>query len=57
MPRKKKATVIPSKEEITDDEILNPGDCCGNYLEGDDACSICEISDTCKEMTDSIKGK
>lgn len=57
MARKKKATVIPSKEEIMDDEIVNPGDCCGNYLEDDESCKICEISDTCKEMTDSIKDK
>lgn len=56
MARKKKESTIPSKEELIE-EINNPGDCCGNYLETDEACKICEISDTCKEMTQSIQDK
>lgn len=60
MPRKKK--IVENKdvkdvfaEEITDYDIVNPGDCCGNYLEDDESCKLCEIQDTCKEMTEDLK--
>jgi len=51
MARKKK---IQENTEIQDDDIVNPGDCCGNYLEEDESCKLCEIQDTCKEMTKEL---
>ena len=45
------------KEEMENsEEVQNPGDCIGNFLEGDEACKICEIQDSCKEMTKNING-
>jgi hypothetical protein len=37
--------------EIDDDNISNPGDCIGHWDETDKACEICEIQDSCKNMT------
>lgn len=62
MPRKKKAEVtekteekeIETNEETTDDDdVVDPGDCIGNYLEGDNSCELCEIADTCKVLTEN----
>ena len=36
------------------DESVNPGDCIGHWLKGDEACSICEIEDSCRQMTKDI---
>ena len=41
--------------EIDDENIVNPGDCIGHYLEGDKSCEICEIQDSCKDMTNALK--
>lgn len=38
-----------------DEEIVNPGDCIGHWLEGDKSCEICEIQDSCKEMTKELE--
>ena len=40
--------------EIDDENIVNPGDCIGHYLEGDKSCEICEIQDSCKDMTNAL---
>lgn len=57
MKKNKEAEEI--KEDIVeetenDEETVNPGDCIGHWLEGDEACEICEIQDSCKEMTKDI---
>ena len=43
--------------EIDDENIVNPGDCIGHYLEGDKSCEICEIQDSCKDMTNALKNE
>lgn len=53
MSRKKKSKDIQI-EKPKDSEIVNPGDCCGNYLATDESCMICEIAETCKDMTESF---
>lgn len=42
------------QEEI-EEEVENPGDCIGHYLEDDENCKICEIQDSCKEMTKDLE--
>lgn len=37
-------------------EVINAGDCIGHWLDGDEACSQCEIEESCKQMTLEIKG-
>lgn len=46
-----------SLEETTlnDEDIVSPGDCIGHWLEGDKSCEICEIQDSCKDMTLTLK--
>ena len=41
--------------EINDDDIVNPGDCIGHWDENEEACEICEIQDSCKNMTLTLK--
>lgn len=41
--------------EIKDEDIVNPGDCIGHWDEKEEACEICEIQDSCKNMTLSLK--
>lgn len=62
MGRRKKTIEVQSKEihnqnlDGTENiDIINPGDCCGNYLATDESCMICEIANTCKDMTESFK--
>lgn len=45
------------EQETNNEEIVNPGDCIGHWLENDESCKICEIQDSCKEMTKNIKGE
>ena len=45
----------PKFEEEMEEEIENPGDCIGHYLEDDENCKICEIQDSCKEMTKDLE--
>lgn len=42
-----------SESEI---EVINAGDCIGHWLNGDEACSQCEIEESCKQMTLEITG-
>ena len=42
-----------SESEI---EVINAGDCIGHWLNGDEACSQCEIEQSCKQMTLEIAG-
>lgn len=53
MPRGKKK-IESSAIQTENGEIVNPGDCCGNYLATDESCMICEIAETCKDMTESF---
>lgn len=57
MPRKKKTTANQVTDRIKEPEVVNPGDCCGNYLATDESCMICEIAETCKEMTEAFNSK
>lgn len=41
--------------EINDDDIVNPGDCIGHWEENNEFCEICEIQDSCKNMTLTLK--
>lgn len=54
MSRKKKVENVKIEEEKTEVDVVNPGDCCGNYLATDESCMICEIAETCKDMTESF---
>lgn len=61
MGRRKKTAEVQSKEIYNKNldgtenvDIINPGDCCGNYLATDESCMICEIASTCKDMTESF---
>lgn len=40
---------------LNDEDIVSPGDCIGHWLEGDKSCEICEIQDSCKDMTLTLK--
>lgn len=54
--KKKKAKVdAPANGENQD--IVNPGDCIGHWLDGDKSCEMCEIQDSCKDMTMAIQEK
>lgn len=37
-----------------EEDAINPGDCIGHWLKDDEACSICEIEDSCRQMTKEI---
>ena len=37
-------------------EVVNPGDCIGHWLNGDESCEQCEIEGPCKKMTLEIEG-
>lgn len=50
-----KEELIIEPTEIDDENIVNPGDCIGHWLEGDKSCEICEIQDSCKDMTMTLK--
>lgn len=54
MPRGKKKIESSVSIQTEDGDIVNPGDCCGNYLATDESCMICEIAETCKDMTESF---
>lgn len=57
MARKKKIQEPENKEnakEIIEDKVNEPGDCIGHWLDGDESCEICEIQDSCKDMTSAI---
>lgn len=41
-----------SIDEPRDEDIVNPGDCFGFYLESDLSCQLCEIADLCKKATE-----
>ena len=41
--------------ELNDDDIVNPGDCIGHWEETDNSCEICEIQDSCRNMTLTLK--
>jgi hypothetical protein len=43
--------------ESNEPEVINPGDCIGHWLEGDKACEMCEIQDSCRDMTNAIQSK
>lgn len=48
------------QEEIVDFEIeedSDPGQCLGNFLENDECCLVCEISETCKIETKQTESK
>lgn len=40
---------------LNDEDIINPGDCIGHWDENEEACEICEIQDSCKNMTLTLK--
>ena len=47
-------------EEVVDFEVeedSDPGQCLGNFLESDEGCLICEISETCKIETQQTESK
>lgn len=52
----KKGAKKKAQEDI-DDSIVNPGDCIGHWLDGDQSCEICEIQDSCRDMTQAIEKK
>ena len=54
MSRKKKVETVNVEKKNEEPDIVNPGDCCGNYLATDESCMICEIAETCKDMTESF---
>jgi hypothetical protein len=56
MGRRKKTETITSNVSEQPD-IVHPGDCCGNYLATDESCMICEIAETCKDLTESFNGE
>lgn len=43
--------------EKIDDETTEPGDCIGNFLNGDKSCELCEIADACEALTIKSKEK
>lgn len=56
MARRKKEDP-PKQDEEQDDGVVNPGDCIGHWLDGDKSCEVCEIQDSCREMTLAIEQK
>ena len=45
---------MESSNSSSEIEVVNPGDCIGHWLDGDEACSQCEIEDSCKQLTTDI---
>ena len=39
---------------LDESEIMSPGDCIGHWEENNKDCDICEIQDSCRDMTLAI---